>query len=199
MPQSLRSQLGDGRIHIVHRQEMAFRNDEKRKGVVKLGAESDGAFANRILRKAMGSKQRLLVLNDEGNHCYRPRQKEAVDSPAELPGLGDEQATEEERMKRARGAVITKPEDPPAGVLRASTSRQRHHITAAAIGRQALPWIVSDFWLVDAIESGLVKIPRYRSTTIPPAIRPPIFTLGLIMTGFLPLRRLRRKAARGRA
>lgn len=153
VPSALRHLLNAARIHIVHRQEMAVRDDTNKRGVQKLGVETDGAFANRLLRQALGSKQRLLVLNDEGHHCYRPREKER------------DEATRAERDENERAAQwITGLEKIHAarGILTCidlSATPFYIHGSGYPVGRP-FPWIVSDFGLVDAIESGLVKIPQ---------------------------------------
>ncbi|MCK6632370.1 MAG: DEAD/DEAH box helicase family protein [Fimbriimonadaceae bacterium] len=168
VPGALRTMLsGAVKLHIVHRQEMAVQDDRRKRGVVKLGEESDAAFANRILKKQLGSKQRLLVLNDEGHHCYRPRERQRAEGNGQ-PDLNEENGepvTKEEKEENERAAQwITGLEK----INRARTILTCIDLSATPfyihgsgypVGRP-FPWIVSDFGLVDAIESGLVKIPQ---------------------------------------
>ncbi|KXK14698.1 MAG: DEAD/DEAH box helicase family protein [Fimbriimonadaceae bacterium] len=165
VPGSLRAQLfGAVKLHIVHRQEMAVLDDAKKRGVQKLGAESDTAFANRLLKKVLGSKQRLLVLNDEGHHCYRPRDKSKVKEDQELFEV-DEPITKDEQEENKRAAQwITGLEKIHSArtiltCIDLSATPFYIHGSGYPVGRP-FPWIVSDFGLVDAIESGLVKIPQ---------------------------------------
>lgn len=157
VPGPLRAILaGAVRLHLLHRQEMAVLDDTNRRGVSKLGPESDSAFANRLLQRSLGSKKRLLVLNDEGHHCYRSLEKAADD---------DEEATAEEREEVRHAAQwLTGLEKIHAarGILTCidlSATPFYIHGSKYPVGRP-FPWIVSDFGLVDAIESGLVKIPQ---------------------------------------
>ncbi|BBO24625.1 MAG: hypothetical protein AMXMBFR19_18670 [Chthonomonadaceae bacterium] len=155
VPGALRTMLsGAVKLHIIHRQEMAVRDDTNTKGPRKLGPESDGAFANRILSK-LRSKRRILVLNDEGHHCYRPREK-AVDEDAPTREEKDENELAGKwllglvKINRAR-EILT--------CIDLSATPFYIHGSGYPVGRP-FPWIVSDFGLVDAIESGLVKIPQ---------------------------------------
>jgi type III restriction enzyme len=166
VPGALRHMLNGARICIIHRQEMAILDDTKQKSVRKLGPESDGAFANRLLKR-LGSKQRLLVLNDEGHHCYRPREKDAegVPEPVLPIDANGEPATKEEKDENKRAAQwITGLEKIHAArriltCIDLSATPFYIHGSGYPVGRP-FPWIVSDFGLVDSIESGLVKIPQ---------------------------------------
>ena len=62
----------------------------------------------------------------------------------------------------------------------ASTSRRRRTTSrrAGEDTNRAFPWVVSDFGLTDAIESGLVKIPQLAVATRPARSRPPTSTSG---------------------
>jgi type III restriction enzyme len=153
VPASLRSSLGAARVCIIHRQEMAIKDDTRTRGVQKLGPESDRAFANRLLRQDLGSKQRLLVFNDEGHHCYRPIETE------------EQRLRREERDENERAAQwITGLEKIHAarGILTCiDFSATPFYLQGSGYPEgRPFPWIVSDFGLVDAIESGLVKIPQ---------------------------------------
>lgn len=56
VPPALRDAMGRALIHVLHRQEMAILDDTKTRRVTKLGRESDNAFANRLLKRQLGSK-----------------------------------------------------------------------------------------------------------------------------------------------
>lgn len=158
VPTSLRGLLGQARICILHRQAMAARTDTGKRGVVRLGPESDSAFANRLLKRELGSANRIFVINDEGHHCYRPRVKRGVAD-------ADGKPTKEERAENERAAQWLDGLE-RIGRVRAiyrcldfSATPYYIHGSGYPTGRP-FPWIVSDFGLLDAIESGLVKIPQ---------------------------------------
>lgn len=153
VPSGLFPYLDAAKIHILHRQEMAHKDDTGKRGVTKLGPESDAAFAGRLLKKQLGSKKRLLVLNDEGHHCYRPRfkeEKDATKDEKEENARAAQWISGLERIHEARGIL---------SCVDLSATPFYIHGSGYPVGRP-FPWIVSDFGLVDAIESGLVKIPR---------------------------------------
>jgi type III restriction enzyme len=157
VPPALRPRLGEARIALLHRQEMAVRDDARTRGVQKLGKESDSAFANRMLRRELGSRGRILVLNDEGHHCYRPRVR--PNAQLSLP-LGKD--AEEENARAAQWITGLEKIDAARGVLTCiDLSATPFYIGGSGYPEgRPFPWIVSDFGLVDAIESGLVKIPQ---------------------------------------
>jgi type III restriction enzyme len=129
--------------------------------------ESDAALVNRVLGRQVGGKKNILVFNDEAHHAYRIRRPEPDDEEESL--FGDREEDDEffqeatvwveglDRIHKLRGVNFC---------LDLSA-------TPYFLGRvgqktnQTFPWIVSDFGLTDAIESGLVKIPQLavRDTT----------------------------------
>ncbi|MDO7877135.1 DEAD/DEAH box helicase family protein [Hymenobacter sp. ASUV-10] len=116
----------------------------------------DYAQVFRRLLSGFRPGSRLLVLNDEAHHCYLPqvalgKKKKAADDEAD----GDE---------NARAAVWF------SGLRELSQrfqltavydlSATPYYLTGSGYRPYTLfPWIVTDFGLVEAIESGLVKIP----------------------------------------
>jgi type III restriction enzyme len=122
--------------------------------------ESDTALVNRILGREVGGKQNVLVLNDEAHHAYRIRRDEP--EAGETDTFGDDDEGEEffreatvwveglDRIHRLRGinfCVDLSATPYFLGRMGQDTNR-------------IFPWVVSDFGLTDAIESGLVKIPQ---------------------------------------
>jgi type III restriction enzyme len=129
--------------------------------------ESDTALVNRILGREVGSKQNILVMNDEAHHAYRIVREERDEEEEDLFGE-DEEA--EDFFKEATVWVD--------GLDRIQKLRGINFCldlsaTPYFLGRvgqdtnRPFPWVVSDFGLIDAIESGLVKIPQLavRDTT----------------------------------
>lgn len=124
--------------------------------------ESDTALVKRVLGREVGGKQNILVLNDEAHHAYRIVQ-DVVDGDAiEDAEALDEDTVEEfvqeatvwvdglDRIHRLRGInLCVDLSATPFYLARAGGDTNR-----------IFPWVVSDFGLTDAIESGLVKIPQ---------------------------------------
>ncbi len=129
--------------------------------------ESDTALVSRILGREVGGKQNILVLNDEAHHAYRIRKDEPDEEEEDL--LGEEDEAEEfykeatvwidglDRIQKLRGINFC-----------VDLSATPYFL--GRVGQETnrpFPWVVSDFALTDAIESGLVKIPQLavRDTT----------------------------------
>ena len=146
-PEGLREKLNRARVQVINWHVMLPPKDSPR-GVVKLGAMSDKVFARSVLQD-LGDARRLVVINDEAHHAYRKRedvkvkrQESMEDTTRWVEGL--------DRIHKARG--IVRCFDLSATPLKSSGHETRED--------DVFGWIVSDFGLNDAIESGLVKIPR---------------------------------------
>jgi type III restriction enzyme len=107
-----------------------------------------------VVKRVLGSfKQgsRLLVLNDEAHHCYLPK--------------GSEKTTDNEEVdENERAAVWFTGLREIAKRFKVSTvydlSATPYYLSGSGYEPYSLfPWVVSDFGLIEAIESGLVKIP----------------------------------------
>jgi type III restriction enzyme len=124
--------------------------------------ESDAALVARILGK--GGKQHILVINDEAHHAYRiPAKIEDDDGQGDLGVDEDEEEDEEADRKEATVWV--------EGLDRINKVRGINlcvdlSATPYYLGRMGsqtnmvFPWVVTDFGLTDAIESGMVKVPQ---------------------------------------
>jgi len=125
--------------------------------------ESDTALIDRVLGREIGGKRNLLVLNDEAHHAYRIRRDEPDEDEDDDEGLEDfyREATVWidglDRVQKLRGINCC--------IDFSATPYYLGRVGAAA--NRPFPWVVSDFGLIDAIESGLVKIPQFavRDTT----------------------------------
>jgi type III restriction enzyme len=122
--------------------------------------ESDTSLVNRILEREAGGKQNILVMNDEAHHAYRIKREEP--DTEEVEEFGDEGQAEDyfqeatiwieglDRIQKLRGINLC-----------VDLSATPYFL--GRVGQETnkpFPWVVSDFGLVDAIESGLVKIPQ---------------------------------------
>ena len=120
--------------------------------------ETEGQMVQRVMPGLMGMKN-IWALNDEGHHCYRHKQGE-VD---EAKPTGDERKEAEKNSEAARvwisGLEIVKRKLGIRQVVDLSATPFFLRGSGYAEGT-LFPWTVSDFSLMDAIESGIVKLPR---------------------------------------
>jgi type III restriction enzyme len=121
-------------------------------------AETEGQMLQRVMPDLMGMKQ-ILVLNDEAHHCYR----EKVGDEDEGDLKGDDKKEAEKNLEAARlwisglEAVQRK-----LGVQQViDLSATPFFLRGSGYAEGTLfPWTMSDFSLMDAIECGIVKLPR---------------------------------------
>jgi len=134
--------------------------------------ESETAFVNRVLGREVGGKSNMLVLNDEAHHAYRIQRD--VAETGETEGEDDEPWSEaEDRDEFYREATVWIEGLDRIHKLRGINFCVDLSATPYFLGRMGnatnriFPWVVCDFALTDAIESGLVKIPQLavRDTT----------------------------------
>lgn len=120
--------------------------------------ETEGQMLQRVMPDLMGLKN-ILVLNDEAHHCYR----EKPDAELEEDLKGDDKKEAEQNNEAARlwisglEAVNRK-----LGVTRViDLSATPFFLRGSGYAEGTLfPWTMSDFSLMDAIECGIVKLPR---------------------------------------
>ncbi len=120
--------------------------------------ETEGQMLQRVMPDLMGMKN-IMVLNDEAHHCYRekPGREDEVDLK------GDDREEAEKNNEAARlwisglEAVNRK-----LGVARVfDLSATPFFLRGSGYAEGTLfPWTMSDFSLMDAIECGIVKLPR---------------------------------------
>ena len=129
--------------------------------------ENFNLVARRLLAKFKAGS-RLLVLNDEAHHCY-------------LPKSGDRRKAEGEDTKEenARAAVWFTGLRELARRYKIRSvydlSATPYYLTGSGYEPYSLfPWTVSDFGLIEAIESGLTKIPFLPTKDDAQAIEMPV-------------------------
>ena len=119
--------------------------------------ESEGQMLQRVMPELMGLK-RILALNDEAHHCYRAK-PEAV-----MQTLKGEERKEAEKNNEAARLWITGLETVgrTLGLTRViDLSATPFFLRGSGYVEGTLfPWTMSDFSLMDAIECGIVKLPR---------------------------------------
>lgn len=107
-----------------------------------------------VIKRTLGkfkSGCRVLILNDEAHHCY-------------LPKLKSKTTDNEESDENARAAVWFSGLCEIAKKFKLQAvydlSATPYYLSGSGYTPYSLfPWVISDFGLIEAIESGLVKIP----------------------------------------
>ena len=156
VPSSLRPELAKGKVLVTNWHWFSPESEVIKVGGVtvgKLGPETPEAFAKNRLGDLWDTEP-LMVLNDEGHHAYRP-----------APVGEDENLTAEEKADREEATVWVSGLDrinSACGIsLCVDLSATPFYIHGSGYPEGSpFPWIVNDFSLVDAIESGITKIPR---------------------------------------
>src|SRR4051812_30807847 len=119
--------------------------------------ETDGQMLERACGKLLAFKN-IVVLNDEAHHCYRQRElseEEKLDRESQSEAKENNEAARlwisgVAALKRKVGLRAVYDLSATPFFLRGSGYREG----------TLFPWVVSDFALMDAIECGIVKVPR---------------------------------------
>jgi type III restriction enzyme len=123
--------------------------------------ETPPEMVRRVLR-SFGNHRNIVVLNDEAHHCYRGKPPAEADPDA--PKLDADERTEAKRNEEAARIWLSGLEAVKAKIgVRAiyDLSATPFFLRGSGYSEGTLfPWVVSDFSLIDAIESGIVKVPR---------------------------------------
>jgi type III restriction enzyme len=136
--------------------------------------ETEGQMLQRVMPDLMGMGN-ILVINDEAHHCYREKPG-AVEDDDDLKG--DDKKEAESNNEAARlwisglEAVNRK-----LGVARVfDLSATPFFLRGSGYAEGTLfPWAMSDFSLMDAIECGIVKLPRVPVADNIPGTEMPMF------------------------
>ena len=168
VPSALLDKLRQGRVLVRNWHALAWDSAEqiaRKRSVDKRGVKSDEAYTREVLGE-MANARNLLVINDEAHHAWRVN-VEAAGKYLRARDLKDsaEEATiwvgGLDRLHRARGILTC------YDFSATPFSPSGKQTTQEAL----FGWIMSDFGLNDAIESGLVKTPRVvvRDDAVPDA------------------------------
>ena len=159
--QGLMESLRQGKIKIINWHTLAWDTQQKLDDKISKGTLrtvdkrkrteiSDEAYVKEVLGD-LATATNLLIINDEAHHAWR------VPSESKIKGVKKEDIEEStvwvgglDKIHRSRG--ILQCFDLSATPFAPSGKK--------ATEEALFPWIVSDFGLNDAIESGLVKTPR---------------------------------------
>lgn len=120
--------------------------------------ETEGQMLQRVMPDLMGMKS-IMVMNDEGHHCYR--EKPGEDDVSVLKG--DEKKEAKKNNEAARlwitGLEIVRRKLGTNSVI--DMSATPFFLSGSGYAEGTLfPWTMCDFSLMDAIECGIVKLPR---------------------------------------
>jgi len=179
IPPAYREYLNKGRVLVTNWHSFAPKSPNTEGGesykVVDKGEEPADAFTKDRLGE-LATRLPLLVLNDEGHHCWRPKAISEADRKETEKGLTRaeiEFLREDEEEARVWLTGLDKFNN--SGLQGKEADGSARPCVLAAIDLSAtpfflgnsghpegspFPWLVSDFGLVDAIECGITKIPR---------------------------------------
>ena len=110
---------------------------------------------NQVVRRVLGkfkTGSRLLILNDEAHHCYLPK--------AEGKNTEEENSREENQHAAVWFTGLSEISQRFKVDKIYDLSATPYYLSGSGYPPYSLfPWVVSDFGLIESIESGLVKIP----------------------------------------
>jgi len=176
VPPQLKDQLGHAKILITNYHKFLL-HEKVAAGKITKSILADGGpspftetpaqMVRRVCR-ALSTKKNIVILNDEAHHCYR-RKPEGEDEKL----TGDDRIEAKQRNEEARvwisGIEAVKSKIGVKAIYDLSATPfflngsgyskitpDGNKITEGLL----FPWVVSDFSLIDAIEAGIVKVPR---------------------------------------
>ena len=169
VPQDVLGEMGKARIVITNYHALGRRRqmDTNKVGEGILSSwrkepliteETEGEMLKRACGNLLQMKN-VVVINDEAHHCYRERPE--TDEEKELKGAEKQEAKENNEAARLWISGIE-------ALKRKVGLRAVYDLSATPFFLRGsgyeegtlFPWVVSDFALVDAIECGIVKLPR---------------------------------------
>ncbi len=162
VPVQLFGELLQAQIHITNFHAFQLRDKLKtgklNRALLKTdGLESPEEMVKRVCR-SLGNKKNIIVLNDEAHHCYR-RKPEEQDDVLSAEEKSEVKTREEEAKTWITGLEAVKRKIGIRGIY--DLSATPFFLKGSGYPEGTLfPWVVSDFSLIDAIESGVVKVPR---------------------------------------
>ena len=166
VPAQLQDQLGQAKIIITNYHAFQLRErvaaGKITKSILADGqsspfTETPDQMVRRVCRE-LRTKNNIIVLNDEAHHCYR-RKPDAADEKL----TGDDRVEAKQRDQEARvwisGLEAVKAKIGVKAIY--DLSATPFFLRGSGYPEGTLfPWVVSDFSLIDAIEAGIVKVPR---------------------------------------
>jgi type III restriction enzyme len=167
VPADLKGGLDSARIVITNYHSFLLRDAKEIRGVAKntrlllKGDRQDDPFketpqamVSRVLRDLGADKQQIMVFNDEAHHCYLAKPIETGEKRAKEQNDENEQAGVWFSGLQAMAKHV--------GIKQIwDLSATPFYLSGSGYAEGYIfPWTVSDFSLMDAIEAGIVKVPR---------------------------------------
>lgn len=166
LPPELIKKVGEAKILITNFHSFIQRESVSASKLTKsiLGNDSESPFTetpDKMVRRVcreFGNKKNIIVINDEAHHCYRHKPEDAGEKLK-----GDERVEAERREGKAKvwisGLEAVKSKIGIKAIY--DLSATPFFLRGSGYPEGTLfPWVVSDFSLIDAIEGGIVKVPR---------------------------------------
>ncbi|MBU1864764.1 MAG: DEAD/DEAH box helicase family protein [Candidatus Omnitrophica bacterium] len=157
--------LQQATVHIINFHQLGLRQNPRFKlgsvmkaaGLIDEAAvkETPNAMVNRVFKSIL-NKPRILVINDEAHHCYKEK-------PNQEKLTGEDRKEADENNKAARVWLSGIEALAKKININAIIDLSATPFFLRGSGYQEgtlFPWVVSDFSLLDALECGVVKIPR---------------------------------------
>ena len=168
VPHDRMADLGRARVHIVNFHQFRLREKLKAPKLTKeLAGQAPGVFTEtpdemvRRVCRALGTKRNVVVMNDEAHHCYRRRVGAAETELASLAGEDKREAVQRDEEARIWLSGLEAVSAKIGTKVVYDLSATPFYLRGSGWPEGTLfQWVVSDFSLIDAIEAGLVKIPR---------------------------------------
>lgn len=137
--------------------------------------ETEGQMIQRVMPDLMGMKN-IMAINDEAHHCYREKPEEADEDIADLKG-DDKKEVEKNREAARLWISGLEAVNRTLGITRVmDLSATPFFLSGSGYAEGTLfPWVMSDFSLMDAIECGIVKLPRVPVADNVPGNEMPMF------------------------
>lgn len=166
VPPDMLERLGQARIHITNFHSFQLRETVSASKLTKtiLSKGENGIFTEtpdqmvRRVCRSFGNKKNIIIINDEAHHCYRPKARDPSEKlTGEESAIAKKQEDEARTWLSGIEAIAAK-----IGVRNVfDVSATPFFLKGSGYREGSLfPWVVSDFSLIDAIESGIVKVPR---------------------------------------
>lgn len=182
--EALQQQISAGMIDIKEEERDAEGHLKKVKVETLRYVESDTALLHRVLGEGFGGKRNVLVINDEAHHAYRirrePKDEEEDLFPEDEANGADEEDTGDDFFKEATVWVEGLDKIQKARGVNFCLDLSATPYFLGRVGQDTnkpFAWVVSDFGLTEAIESGLVKIPQLAIRDTTGAETPPYFNI----------------------
>ncbi len=165
LPPDMRGRLGQATIEIINFHKLMLKKDPNAPSsagqelLANDFTETPAEMAARICNP-FSHKREIIVINDEAHHCYRPR----TDKKAVKVKVGRSERYAIKKDNEAASVWLSGLEAIQAylGIKAVyDLSATPAFLKGSGYPEASIfPWVVSDFGLLDAIEAGLVKVPR---------------------------------------